>query len=210
MAECTFSSFFYGTLMHPKILKRVIGNDASHLQIAPAVLFEHTRHKVKYADYPGVVPYRKGQTLFTRELTHEERCVRGTMVTGLTSQDMTCLDYFEGNEYSRCSIEIHPLQPLIDIPAYDVALDDKSLVPADPPPLPPTSELLPAIPAQTYIYNDLENLEADLWSFEDFIKNNAWKWYGDASNDNPDITEVDRRRELGTTSAVEGTIEVLA
>ncbi|KAF8825153.1 hypothetical protein HHX47_DHR7000288 [Lentinula edodes] len=189
MAESTFSSFFYGTLMHPKILKRVIGNDASHLQIAPAALF--------YADYPGVVPYRKGQTLFTRELTHEERCVRGTMVTGLTSQDMTCLDYFEGN-------------PLIDIPAYDVALDDKSLVPADPPPLPPTSELLPAIPAQTYIYNDLENLEADLWSFEDFIKNNAWKWYGDASNDNPDITEVDRRRELGTTSTVEGTIEVLA
>lgn len=32
------SAFFYGTLMHPKILKRVIGNDGSHLQICPAVL----------------------------------------------------------------------------------------------------------------------------------------------------------------------------
>lgn len=32
------SAFFYGTLMHPKILKRVLRNDASHLQICPAVL----------------------------------------------------------------------------------------------------------------------------------------------------------------------------
>lgn len=32
------SAFFYGTLMHPKILKRVLHNDASHLQICPAVL----------------------------------------------------------------------------------------------------------------------------------------------------------------------------
>jgi hypothetical protein len=32
------SAFFYGTLMHPKILKRVLGNDASHLRICPAIL----------------------------------------------------------------------------------------------------------------------------------------------------------------------------
>ena len=33
-----YSAFFYGTLLHPKILKRVIGNDGSHLEICPAVL----------------------------------------------------------------------------------------------------------------------------------------------------------------------------
>lgn len=33
-----FPAFFYGTLLHPKILKRVIGNDGSHLEICPAVL----------------------------------------------------------------------------------------------------------------------------------------------------------------------------
>ena len=33
-----FSAFFYGTLLHPKILKRVIGNDGSYLEICPAVL----------------------------------------------------------------------------------------------------------------------------------------------------------------------------
>ncbi|KAJ3783036.1 hypothetical protein GGU10DRAFT_317492 [Lentinula aff. detonsa] len=115
MAISTFSSFFYGTLMHPKILKRVIGNDASHLQIAPAVLFVSLIgfDLCQYADYPGVVPYHEGQRLFTRELTHEERCVRGTLVTGLTSQDMACLDYFEGDvsDYypMTADITVYPL-----------------------------------------------------------------------------------------------------
>lgn len=36
--EQRFSAFFYGTLLHPDILKRVIGNDGSHLEICPAVL----------------------------------------------------------------------------------------------------------------------------------------------------------------------------
>ncbi|KAF9065592.1 hypothetical protein BDP27DRAFT_1331798 [Rhodocollybia butyracea] len=199
MADLTFSSFFYGTLMHPKILKRVIDNDASHLQIAPAVLLEHTRHKVRYADYPGLVPWPKAQSLFDRELTQDERCVRGTLVTGLTKKDMVRLDNFEGDEYSRRNISVHPLQPLIDIIGYNIASDDSSLVPASPPPLPPLTELLPAVAAQTYIYNDVNDLEAELWSFDDFIKNNAWKWY---SKDNPDIAEVDRRAALGTTSIV--------
>lgn len=34
----TYSAFFYGTLMHPKVLQRVIGVGGKHLQIAPAVL----------------------------------------------------------------------------------------------------------------------------------------------------------------------------
>ena len=35
MSTC---AFFYGTLLHPKVLKRVIGNDGAHLKICPAVL----------------------------------------------------------------------------------------------------------------------------------------------------------------------------
>jgi hypothetical protein len=38
------SAFFYGTLMHPKILKRVIANDGSHLQLCPAVLLVSLVH----------------------------------------------------------------------------------------------------------------------------------------------------------------------
>lgn len=32
-------AFFYGTLMHPAILRRVIANDGSHLEICSAILF---------------------------------------------------------------------------------------------------------------------------------------------------------------------------
>lgn len=42
--EQRFSAFFYGTLLHPKILKRVIGNDGSHLEICPAVLLVSVAH----------------------------------------------------------------------------------------------------------------------------------------------------------------------
>lgn len=65
------SLFFYGTLMHPKILKRVIRNDGAHLQSCSALLLvsrliqadtlftpcnclviqEFTRHKVKVRLY---------------------------------------------------------------------------------------------------------------------------------------------------------------
>ncbi|TFK75220.1 hypothetical protein BDN72DRAFT_832572 [Pluteus cervinus] len=90
-------AFFYGTLMHPVILKRVIHNEGLHLSICPAVLLEHTRHKVQRQDYPGVVPYSRGKTLFERDLELEERCVRGTLVVGLTEADLRYLDMFEGS-----------------------------------------------------------------------------------------------------------------
>lgn len=64
------AAFFYGTLLHPMVLKRVIGNDGQHLMICPAILpvsrfelyikrqildiepeslQEHTRHQIKVA-----------------------------------------------------------------------------------------------------------------------------------------------------------------
>jgi hypothetical protein len=36
--ERSYSAFFYGTLMHPDILRRVIGNDGAHLKICSAIL----------------------------------------------------------------------------------------------------------------------------------------------------------------------------
>jgi len=50
--EQRFSAFFYGTLLHPKILRRVIGNDGSHLEICPAVLLVSSvvLHSVKQDD----------------------------------------------------------------------------------------------------------------------------------------------------------------
>ncbi|XP_006459406.1 hypothetical protein AGABI2DRAFT_191392 [Agaricus bisporus var. bisporus H97] len=196
MSETT-KAFFYGTLMHPEILKRVVGNDGTHLEICPAVLVEYTRHRVKLADYPGVVPLaRSSYKLFNgrEDLSQEDRCVRGTLVTGLTRHDIRLLDYFEGTEYTRDPVKVHPLGPFTSISAH--ATEFQSLVPATPPLLPDLSKIEP-IDAETYVFIELEMLEPSTWDFRGFVERNAWKWYGKGANDNEDIAEVDRRRERG-------------
>jgi len=63
--------------------------------------------------------------------------------------------------------------------------------------------LLESIPAHTYIFLDIRFLEPTLWSFDDFVKKNAWKWYGGSpsqasTEDKPstvETPEVERRRE---------------
>lgn len=171
MTAPTYTAFFYGTLMHPKILKAVIKNDGSHLQLCPAVLLEFTRHQVKGADYPGLLPVSRGRALFNRDLTREECCVRGTVVKGLTTQDVELLDIFEGSEYTRESVRVHPLGSFKDVSTYTI---DDALVPSQPS---SSSERPPAVDAETYIYVKAFNLKSELWSFDDFVKNNAWKWY---------------------------------
>ena len=71
------------------------------------------------------------------------------------------------------------------------------MVPAHPPPLPPSSEMTNTITAETYVYDDEKNLMPELWSFDDFVKNNAKKWYGPGVNTSEGpasgFTEADRR-----------------
>ncbi|KAJ7227221.1 hypothetical protein GGX14DRAFT_348174 [Mycena pura] len=167
------SAFFYGTLMHPEILKRVIGNDGSHLYICPAVLLEFTRHRIKGADYPGIVPYATGlRVLFDDELDRKACSVRGTMVTGLTASDIALLDTFEGDEYTKKTVHLHPLAELVAL------ADHKMTVSAPATPLPPDAELRAPVEVDTYVYNDISALMRDVWDFDDFVAKNAWKWYG--------------------------------
>ncbi len=35
-------AFFYGTLMHPAVVRRVLGSDCSHLHMCPAILYVRT------------------------------------------------------------------------------------------------------------------------------------------------------------------------
>ncbi|PPQ64595.1 hypothetical protein CVT26_001993 [Gymnopilus dilepis] len=169
------SAFFYGTLMHPKILKAVIKNDGPHLKVCPAVLLDYTRHEVKGCDYPGIIPFDRGIKIINRELSQEEKSVRGTLVKGLTDKDMAYLDDFEGDEYRREKVQVHALGLLQDLSAD---LDSETFVTEHPPPLPDSPDTLTPIEAETYVYADENNLDASLWSFQDFVKHNAWKWYG--------------------------------
>ncbi|KIJ57819.1 hypothetical protein HYDPIDRAFT_103800 [Hydnomerulius pinastri MD-312] len=190
------AAFFYGTLMHPKILQRVIGNDGSHLQICPALLPDYTRHRISAADYPGIVAYAQSRAMFDHDLELEERCVRGSLVTGLSDDDIRLLDIFEGNEYTRDLVSVHPLGPfssLNDMPPVDA----NALFPAKPPPVSTPSELQKPLEANTYVWcRPLSELRADLWTFEEFVKQSAWKWIGSGSEGNRDYAEVDRRRAM--------------
>ncbi|KAI0028989.1 hypothetical protein K488DRAFT_57368 [Vararia minispora EC-137] len=193
------SAFFYGTLMHPKILKRVIGNDGSHLFICPAVLLGYTRHNVKDADYPGIVPYKRSKKLIGRELSFDEKSVRGTLVSGLTASDMHLLDVFEGNEYVREDVSVHPLSDFAPLaPNQTTPITEASFVPTAPPPLPAKEELPSPVSAGVYVWsNPLNELHPELWSFETFVRDNAWKWIGEGAEDNEDYKAVDDVRWEG-------------
>ncbi|KAJ7494766.1 hypothetical protein B0H11DRAFT_1857826 [Mycena galericulata] len=184
------SAFFYGTLMHPKILRRVIGHDGDDLKICPAALLNFTRHCVKYADYPGIIPYSEGRSLFKHEIDREACSVRGTMVTGLSKSDIALLDLFEGSEYDRKAVQVHPLSGLVNLSSYTMPTGTPS-------PLPSDSDLRDPVEVETYVYGDISGLMPEIWDFDDFVQKNAWKWYGYGSRNNPEYTEVDRRQAQG-------------
>lgn len=88
---------------------------------------------------------------------------------------------------------VHPLGPFTEIQvdaATSEAVED-SLIPTDLPPLPAATELAQTVPAQTYVWCwDVRGLDSELWSFEEFVRKNAWKWIGcEAQSDSDDSEE---------------------
>ncbi|KAG6842337.1 hypothetical protein C0991_010627 [Blastosporella zonata] len=122
-----------------------------------------------------MIPYEQSRVLVDHKLSPEERSVRGTLVTGLSEMDIEELDEFEGTEYIRRVVNIHPLAPLIKLSEY--ATDEEALISPKQPSL-PAPEVAP-VKAETYVFVLFERLGSELWSFEDFIKNHAWKWYSE-------------------------------
>jgi gamma-glutamylcyclotransferase (GGCT)/AIG2-like uncharacterized protein YtfP len=104
--------FFYGTLMHPSILQRVLGRDVSALSIRQAILLKHGRHRVLGVDYPAVVE-------------DELQSVQGRLVDGLNAWDLKRLDIFEGEEYDRrqCKVKIDGQEEVVEAQTY-VWIDD--------------------------------------------------------------------------------------
>ncbi|KAH0122396.1 hypothetical protein KCU66_g8844, partial [Aureobasidium melanogenum] len=100
----TRTAFFYGTLMAQEVLYNVIFGTSTvsryNVQTVtptPAILHNHKRSRVKYCDYPGVIP-------------QEGHSVRGTYVTGLTDGDIYRLDMFEGPQYELQTVRVRLLK----------------------------------------------------------------------------------------------------
>lgn len=74
------SLFFYGTLVHPAVLQRVVGRSIKGVE---ATALEYNRVQVLGEDYPALVAF-------------PESSVVGLLVQGLTAHELRCLDAFEG------------------------------------------------------------------------------------------------------------------
>ncbi|KAH7106401.1 PLP-dependent transferase [Auriculariales sp. MPI-PUGE-AT-0066] len=164
------TAFFYGTLLRPDIIRRVVNNDAKHLTAAPAILLNHTRLRVQGRDYPAVVPSDAAQAqLFGNQLlTPEQRAVQGILVFGITKQDFAFLDAFEGeDEYTRELLPVHQI-------GSELALDDLQISP-DVHSLPTGQETV--VTAGVYIWcGSYKELEPQPWSFDNFVRQHASQW----------------------------------
>lgn len=90
--------------MAPQVLYRVcygtlkpLPVQLSSLTITPAVLHAYTRHKVRFCDYPAIIP------------SSSTSSVRGTYARGLTDADIWRLDIFEGSQYVRKKLKVTAL-----------------------------------------------------------------------------------------------------
>ena len=105
--------------------------------------------------------------------------------------------------YDRLRVEVHPLGPFTPLPADTAATSQGNLIPTTIAPLETIGELAQPIQAQTYVWcKEDEWLEKELWSFDEFVKKNAWKWIGRGAQKNEDGEEVDvvRDRLNGNTT----------
>jgi hypothetical protein len=105
-------------------------------------------------------------------------------------------------EYVRKEVHVHPLGRLTAVPS-DAAVSSSeatavegSLIPATIPPLPSAGERAQPIPAQTYVWCSKDSyLEKELWSFDEFVRNNAYKWIGREAESSNEYEEVDEVKE---------------
>lgn len=97
-------------------------------------------------------------------------------------------------EYVPSSVPVHPLSSFVK---FNLEAEASELVlPEHVAPLLPVDELSPAVEAHVYIYQDASNLEPQLWSWEDFVRNSAGKWHGHGESGAVvnDVSVVEQRR----------------
>jgi hypothetical protein len=186
--------------MAPSVLKRVTDHDPASstlpLTTRPALLFDHRRHKVRYADYPAVIPVSASKT----PSLSGKPSVRGTVVQGLTQEDIWRLDTFEGDEYERRKVTVKVLPDEAGEKVPDPELGSSSLTDGKTPSPSTSTSMTPSlvsadeILAETYIWIAGEHrLEDEEWDFDEFVREKMWRWAPDAmaGNDKAENVEED-------------------
>ncbi|KAF2232420.1 hypothetical protein EV356DRAFT_505389 [Viridothelium virens] len=191
----THTAFFYGTLMSPAILQRVIQNPSialpsSHTTASPALLPGFRRHRVRHADYPAILPSKD-----------RGACVRGTLVRGLSAADMVRLDYFEGTEYERRVVSVRVVeegekgeeeardqgQGQAGKKGKEGKKKEKGEEDEE-----DEEDEATMVRAETYVWiAGRKQLEDREWDFEEFRREKMWRWTGRESSEYRDVEKLD-------------------
>jgi hypothetical protein len=156
--------------MAPQVLYRVIYGtpepeawQIARLTIRSAILHEYRRQRVKYADYPAIVPKISAT-------------VRGAFVTGLGDTDIRRLDRFEGSMYERQKVIVKLLRNV----AVQENVSDSNLVRVEG----------DEVEAETYVWKDpVGYLEDREWDFDDFKKTKMKEWAGLSGSTGAEVDE---------------------
>lgn len=104
------ASFFYGTLMAPSIISRLLGRTIPSTDIHPeAWLPGYVRLHIENRDYPAVLTTQEAEAQFGSSFKSEEkkeRGVQGVVVTGLSEREIQLLDAWEADEYLKVEREV--------------------------------------------------------------------------------------------------------
>jgi Gamma-glutamyl cyclotransferase, AIG2-like len=158
--------------MAPGVLYRVIYGSSKPepwqekmTTVRPAMLHDFRRHRVRYCDFPAIIP-------------KTESIVRGTYVTGLSDGDIWRLDIFEGSMYERRKVKAKLLR--------DVRLED-DIADSD-------LEKMEGkeVETETYVWRDpIGHLEDKEWDFDHFRKQKMRAWMGESHTSYDEDVEVD-------------------
>lgn len=168
----------YGTLMVPQILKRVLKYEhLSQFRISNALLVGYTRHHVIGEDYPAITT--DGKAILQRTLTEEESTVRGALIEGLTDQQISLLDRFEGYEYDRVATKAYRVTP------KEVCSEQWK------PSTKVAGDVIDEVNCEVYVWRDgSDRLEKTLWTFDSFVKEKLHRWVKLDNNVSDDVAHL--------------------
>jgi Gamma-glutamyl cyclotransferase, AIG2-like len=191
--------YFPGTLIAPQILHRVCHGrldpepwQKARLTLRPAILHGFRRHRVRGADYPGIVPVLSGVSLSSsssslngvesvssaESTSHQNSSVLGSLVSGLTDADVYRLDKFEGLEYEKRQVHVRVLRSVVDYKRADLETETenglKDVLDAARADMAEEGEEIEAL---TYVWvAGRHHLEDAEWDFESF-KRDKMRWW---------------------------------
>lgn len=175
--------------MAPQMLHRVIhGNpnpepwQKALIRFQPALLHGYRRHRVRGADYPGIVAETDPNTESkTDSLEYgSDTAVLGVLVFGLTDGDIYRLDKYEGDEYVKETVQVRTLRVSGQEGGKEVEVTSEGQL----------RDMLTAagsnvadegdeVVAATYVWiAGKERLEEVEWDFETFRRDKLAWWVG--------------------------------